>query len=299
MSKLTASEERRRKRRTKANEEVIDGRFRIEANLGYGGYGKVFRVVDLLNQETLALKIFKNTADDGYFNELGHLYGLPTDYLVVPKSFGYTSKLRYLVFEYLGGGSLRDFLTQCSSYSLTTAIEILLSTARGLADAQASQLIHCDLKPENILFNDTRWPSALKICDFGHSRRQFAEAPGQKIGLRGSPGYMAPEQFGSDYDHRVDHYALGVIFYELLLGQRPFTGSLEEIRLIQLRKRPSLPGALPKDLKELLVSLLARNPDHRPATAAIIVSRLEVLLQRYGRALESTPEITSSRLHFS
>ena len=119
----------------------------------------------------------------------------------------------------MDGGSLADLLDE-GSLSPERAVSLMIPICKGMAFAHEKNVVHRDLKPENILLNTD---GAVKVGDFGVARvLEGAEAASTSIG---TPYYMAPEQFEDRYDIRVDVYALGCVFYHLLAGNPPFTGS--------------------------------------------------------------------------
>jgi serine/threonine-protein kinase len=246
--------------------QLVDGRWRIDSQLGYGAFGKVYRATDVNTGEALAIKIFKEDfKGGGDLQELGLMFDCDHPNIVRINSFGYTSGRKYIVYELVQGGSLRDFLIRYPRVPVSTALGILRETVNGLEFAHARGVLHRDLKPENILLTEPDWPFGCKLCDFGLSTRF---EPGERLrSTFGSPAYMAPEQFRKNYDHRVDFYALGVIFYEMLFGRRPFSGDASSISHAHEHLEIELPETGPSSVVSLLRKMLAKDPDDRYTSA--------------------------------
>ncbi|MEM1347637.1 MAG: serine/threonine-protein kinase [Myxococcota bacterium] len=240
----------------------IDERWRLEAQIGYGAFGSVHRARDKDTGDIVAVKIFDASLEsNGYVQELGLLFSEEHPNVVRTLSFGYTSGQRYIVYEFMQGGSLRDFLIRSPRVEPEVALAVVRDVAAGIAFAHSHDVVHRDLKPENILLTRADPPYTAKLCDFGLSARG---KPGEKMRARyGSPGYMAPEQFRGEYDHRVDFYALGVVLYEMLFGRRPFEGDVVTIRHAHEHQQVPIPSDLVPSLGALLRRALARAPGSR------------------------------------
>jgi serine/threonine protein kinase len=267
--------------------EIIDGRWRLVSKIGYGAFGQVYEARDSLSGERVALKIFNDAfLNSGYLQELGLMFDESHPNIVKILSFGYTSGRKYITYEFVPGGTLRDFLVHERRVSPEVALELLGGVARGLAFAHDRNVVHRDLKPENILLTSPSLPLQVKLCDFGLSAR-FAE--GERLNSSfGSPAYMAPEQFDGDYDWRVDYYALGVILYEMLFGRRPFTGDATSICYAQKNHDIALPERSVAGLNELLLKLLHKDPAERFQSADELLGALELCGERLY--IESTGE---------
>lgn len=256
---------------------VIEGRFRIESQIGYGAFGKVFRARDTVTGDDVAVKIFDGRLDEtGYLAELGLLFNEAHPSIVTTISFGYSAGRKYIVYEFVRGGSLRDLLIRTPRVNPSEALRLMRDVCEGLAFAHDRRVIHRDLKPENLLLADAKTPCRVKICDFGLSARF---RPGDRLSSQfGSPAYMAPEQFGEEYDHRIDLYAVGVILYELLFGRRPHTGDAVSLRHAHRHVPPAMPEDGPPHLVEFLTRAMAKDPDERFGSAQEMVEAIDRLL---------------------
>lgn len=259
---------------------VLDGCWRLETLLGSGSYGHVYRARHLVEQRDVAIKIFHTPPQRaGYLQELGLFFQHLSPHMVQVESFGYSKGLQYLVYEYMPGGNLRNYLRRHPRLPLPQILFIAQEIAKGLAFIHEHRVVHRDLKPENILLTRSEWPFRVKLCDLGHARRCDPNA--QINSSFGSMGYMAPEQYNKSYNHRVDFYALGVIVYEMLLGVRPswrqeHVGAPPEaeLSLPQLRMYP-------QELVEFFTNTLDPSPENRYDT----IEELQQALLRVSQAL--------------
>jgi len=191
---------------------------------------------------------------------------------------------------FVKGESLRAQLTNGITLSMGDRISVLRDVARALAYAHSEGVIHRDIKPDNILLSS----GAAVVTDFGIAKAISAartidgSAPAIRDGTLtqigssiGTPAYMAPEQaVGEAIDHRADIYAWGVVAYELLSGAHPFAGRTGTSQLIAAHiaevPRPLADAhlALPRELTDLVMQCLAKQPDERPENAAVLLTRL-------------------------
>ncbi|MEM1007711.1 MAG: serine/threonine-protein kinase [Myxococcota bacterium] len=229
--------------------DLLDERLKIGLKIGFGTFSQVYRAEDLYTGEVFAVKLFHEHVQSAvYFRELSTLLQHEHPNIVKIRSFGYLKTQKYIVYEYLPGGSLRNYLASHVRLSLEYACFILREILRGIDFAHQQKLIHRDLKPENILLSQRTWPFDVKICDFGHVF--YTERDPSKHFSFGSPGYMAPEQKLGIFNRYVDIYAIGVIFYEMLFGHLP-------------QQSDSLPTEMPATLRFFLERCLAFSPEQR------------------------------------
>jgi eukaryotic-like serine/threonine-protein kinase len=193
----------------------------------------------------------------------------------------------FLAMEYLRGRSLYDVLQREGKLAPLRAIQIAIEVARALEAAHAQGIVHRDLKAENVVLVEREGADGVKVVDFGiaHGVARGARAT-RKGFVMGTPEYMAPEQAeGKSADPRFDLYALGVLLFEMLAGEPPFS---DEVPLQILAKKaaheaPSLAEiepTLPPPLVALVAECLRRNPDERPATASEVIERLVAIAAR-------------------
>ncbi|MGF1528754.1 MAG: WD40 repeat domain-containing serine/threonine protein kinase [Candidatus Competibacterales bacterium] len=254
--------------------------YSIEQIIGRGGMATVYRAIQESLQREVALKVMEpEVAVDRNFVARFLREGPTVAKLFHPniiKVFdtGVHGDYYYLSMEYLSGGTLRHRLL--AGLSREDALTIVTVLARALGYAHKQGVIHRDIKPQNILFYDHGVPV---LSDFGIAKSQSD----LQVGLThpttyiGSPRYMSPEQIrGEGLDHRSDLYSLGLVFFEMLTGQRPHDGN-DPLSIAQRRigePAPPLPAVL-AGYQPLMDRLLARNPNKRYPRAEEFVADLE------------------------
>lgn len=237
------------------------GGYRIESQIGQGGMGRVFRATHLETGEKAAIKLlFEASALDGaarsrFEGEINALRRLHHPNIVLVLDWGEVDDQLYLVQEYLEGRTLEQVWPGPRSWSEIRPV--LGQLVKGLTYIHQQNWVHHDLKPANLmLLGDGR----LKILDFGIS----SPADHQGSAIRGTPGFMAPEQIGGKpSDWRADLYSLGVLVYQALTGRDLFSAeSPVELMVRHLEETaPHLPGAVaPPEVAALVSRLLAKDP---------------------------------------
>ncbi|RMD66929.1 serine/threonine protein kinase, partial [Candidatus Parcubacteria bacterium] len=208
------------------------GRYHILEQVGQGGMATVYKAYDTRLERDVALKVIRRGAfppDDldrilkRFEREAKSLARLSHPHIVKVLEYGEHEGSPYLVLEYLAGGTLKEQLTRQIPWDEAAAL--LLPIARALHYAHQQGFIHRDIKPANILLTAEGQPL---LSDFGiaklltHEETQTLTGTGVSVG---TPEYMSPEQgLGGEADARSDVYALGIVFYEMLTGRKPFQG---------------------------------------------------------------------------
>lgn len=281
---------------------VIDDRYVLRGVIGRGGMGTVFQAEHVSLQRSVAIKVLnpaqalKKVAVQRFQNEarasgaIGHpnicgVYDLGT----LPDG------LPYLVMEFLHGESLQARIIRERQLPIPIIIGIMSDVLAGLEAAHKKNILHRDIKPENIFLVSKPRPLA-KVVDFGVSKMSFYDSEGgedaqlTKTGMvMGTPYYMSAEQARGlrDLDARVDVYACGVIFYEMLTGIRPFIAKNHHDLLLQIIKQDARPAMdirrdLPKELADVLVQSMVRDRTKRYPTAAFFRRELLAVAQKLG-----------------
>jgi serine/threonine-protein kinase len=264
----------------------IGDRWTLDALLGEGAFGAVWLARSSAGKP-VAIKLFRKREDSGFIRELNALLGVEHPHIVGLRDFGYLAQQRYIVYDYIPGGSLRALLHERQTLSVQDTLAIIADITRGLVFAHDRKIVHRDLKPENILLSANAAPFQARIADFGlatstpnagvHTRSRF-----------GTPGYAAPEMIDGPHDRRADLYALGVILHECLLGRRPFDGDSQAIYRAQRERPVTFPRTLHPLLRHILQRLLHASPDARYQEASDVLR--DVLLTQ--AAIQSaTPHI--------
>jgi serine/threonine protein kinase len=272
--------------------ETFAGRYTIEAVLGRGGMGTVYRARDTELGETVAIKTLRpelvQDADsrERFKDEIRLTRRITHRNVVRTHDFGEAKGLCYLTMEFVEGLTVRELLNVRRRLEVEPALAIGIQLAESLVVAHGMGVIHRDIKPQNMLLNDE---GVLKVMDFGVARL-VERTGGGGGGVRtqagmivGTPLYMAPEQLAAEaVDARADLYAVGVVLFEILTGEPPINApsvmALFSKVLSEVPRRPStLVAGIPAGLDELILQLLAKQPGDRVPSAAVLVERLEAL----------------------
>ena len=306
---------------------ALEGRYRLERELGQGGMATVYLAEDLRHHRKVAIKVLRpdltaTLGPDRFTQEIEiaarlqhpHILGLidsgvaelgreardaghelPESRVPGPGSF------LYYVMPYVEGESLRERLSRQGELPVHEAVRLLSEIADALGHAHSRGVVHRDIKPENVMLSGRH---AL-VMDFGVAKA-VNDASGKNrlttLGVAlGTPAYMAPEQASADphLDHRVDIYALGVMGYELLAGRPPFTGaSPQQVLAAHVTQAPELLSSHRPSLSPALTSVIMKALEKRPAdrwqSAEEMLAQLEPLATPSGgvtptAALPATP----------
>ena len=268
---------------------TIDGKYRVDALIGRGGMGAVYRARDTRLDRDVAVKVVRGelvasaAARERFKREAQLAARLHHPSIVTVFDYGtLPDGAAYLVMEYVRGEDLRARLTR-GTLDRREAVRLVSAVAEGVDAAHREQVLHRDLKPENVLLPETGGPP--KVLDFGVAKLMESGAgPGTLTGgatIVGTPAYMAPEQLrGSAVDARADVYSLAVMAYELLTGQLPFgAGSFVDVAVRQADEAPLDAVALPERAVSVLRRGLSADPARRPATAVAFAAELRQVLE--------------------
>ena len=252
----------------------------------------------------LAVKVLKrdlpptSRAAERFRREAKSTSRIEQENVVYLTDFGVTDDgLQYMVMEYVAGPQLGTVVKDAGGLPWRRAASLGLQLARALQAAHTLGIIHRDLKPENLLVVDPGGRDLLKVLDFGIAKMIASESADEvqltRAGMVfGTPEYMSPEHAqGLLLDGRSDLYALGLILWECLVGRRPIQGrSAPETLALQLSRKPAAPstqlagGSIPKALDDIVLAMVAKDPEERPANAGVVIRALEVLLREQARA---------------
>ncbi|MCK8477961.1 Stk1 family PASTA domain-containing Ser/Thr kinase [Microbacterium aurugineum] len=269
---------------------LVDGRYRVRARIARGGMATVYVATDLRLERRIALKVMHaHLSDDSAFQsrfiqEARAAARLADPHVVNVFDQGQDGELAYLVMEYLPGITLRELLREQKRLTIPQTITIMDAILAGLSAAHRAGIVHRDVKPENVLLAED---GRIKIGDFGLARATTANtATGQQ--LLGTIAYLAPELVTrGTADARSDIYALGIMLYEMLVGEQPYKG--EQPMQIAFQHatesvpRPSVRNpAVPEQLDELVLWATEKSPDERPDDAQQMLERLREIERELG-----------------
>jgi predicted ATPase len=284
---------------------LLKDRYRIETELGRGGIGIVYRAIDTLLQRPVAVKVLALTGNDQSYNlrlinEALVVARLNHPNIVTVYDAGEQNGQPFVVMELVAGKNLRD----APPTSLTEVLIMGRQVCAALAHAHAAGVIHRDIKPENVMVVtpvlDVETEPRFKLMDFGLAHTVDAPHLTKEDTLVGTLAYLAPEVIqGQSASIQSDLYALGVLLYELVAGHEPFRGESVGAVLVQHLFDPVTPPstynpAIPAWLDDLVLRLLSKNPDERPASAGEVRYVIEQMTHQSGEAVTT---LTTSSLY--
>lgn len=248
--------------------DPIPRNYEIVRKLAHGEIATVYLARQRNSQQQIVLKVLHQVADsstgrilDRFLREYELIARLDHPNVVRIHDFGVADDHAYIAMEYCGGGSLKRRIG--AGMDRYEAYRLMRDIAGALGVLHAAGILHRDLKPTNVLFRDD---GSLALIDFGLAKQVALQAEVTGAGaIFGTPYYMSPEQgHGEAVDVRGDIYSLGVIFYEMLTGSKPFDGDTAMAVIVKHRQAP-IPG-LPMSLREfqpLIQRMLAKQPAER------------------------------------
>src|SRR5687768_5935685 len=263
-------------------------RYTLERVLGAGAMGKVFLARDVALDRPIAVKVISpelaasSTFRDRFLLEARTVAKLRHPNIVAVHAAGEAAGHLYFVMEYVAGESLRDLIDRVKHVEPQRAAAILADVADALAYAHAQGVVHRDVKPENVLLDGQTGRAML--TDFGIARAASAADDGRLTGtglLVGSPRYMSPEQASGEraLDGRSDIYALGLVGYEMLVGESPYAGASAASMIAKHVTEPAPPVAkraadVPPGLAAGIDRALEKDPDDRWPDAAAMAQAI-------------------------
>lgn len=271
--------------------ELIDGRYQLTRQIGSGGMASIYEAIDTRLDRKVAVKIMHpHLAQDEAFvhrfiREAKASAALSHPNIVSVQDQGWNQNgipAVFLVMELIDGHTLRDYLNERGKFEIKDAINYLTPILSALAAAHDLGIVHRDIKPENILISKE---GRIKIADFGLARGELigSTMTAESSIILGSVSYLSPEQVQRGVaDARSDVYAVGIIAFEMLTGEKPFLGD-SPIQIAYMHVTQEIPSLrtkrkeVPEDLDGLILQATNRNPDKRPSTAGEFLKSLEAI----------------------
>lgn len=269
--------------------ELIDGRYQLLRQVANGGMASIYEAIDTRLDRKVAVKIMHpHLAQDEAFvsrfiKEAKAAAALSHPNIVAVQDQGWNQSgvpAVFLVMELIEGHTLREYLTERGRFEIKDAINYLTPILSALAAAHALGIVHRDIKPENILISKE---GRIKIADFGLARGELigSTMTAESSVILGSVSYLSPEQVQRGVaDSRSDVYAAGIVAYEMLTGEKPFSAD-SPIQIAYMHVNEEIPRLrskrkeIPQALDDLIASATSKNPDERPRTAGDFLERLQ------------------------
>ena len=282
---------------------VLSGRYKLEAKLGSGGMSTVYLARDTTLDRQVAVKVMHREMSEQadqlqrFRQEARAVAKLSHPNVVAVIDAGEDGGHPYIIFEYVEGETLKQRINRVGALEAQEALAYAIEIARGLTVAHARHMVHRDIKPQNVLIDSE---GRAKLTDFGISRQLEQDGMTATGRVLGTTDYVAPEQaMGHPVDQRSDIYSLGVVLYEMLSGQVPFSADSqvgvamkhvnEELPDVQ-QQRPELSAAAAMVVERAT----AKDPADRYQSAGEMIDDLSTALEvEAARAGSTTGEATS------
>jgi eukaryotic-like serine/threonine-protein kinase len=284
--------------------EVIAGRYELQELLGTGGMSSVYRAHDTLLERDVALKILHehHHEDEEYVErfrrEARAVAQLSHPNIVTVIDRGEADGRQFIVFEYVEGRTLKD-VVDAGPLDVAEALGVTIAIARGLGFAHEHGIVHRDVKPQNVILDGE---GEVKVTDFGIARSLDVEGVTESGTVLGTSNYIAPEQAsGQPVDLRTDVYSLGVVLFELLTGEAPFTGESFVAVAMQHVNEPA-PSVLdrrrdvPTRVALAVDRALEKDPADRFESMAEFAGELEACLAALGGGATESPTLVGPAL---
>jgi tetratricopeptide (TPR) repeat protein len=295
-------------------EKTLGGKYRVLGSLGQGGFGSVYLVEIAAGMvgEKLALKLLPSNLSaeeklrNQFINEIRVAMKLVDKYIIQIRDVGITGDGRlYYTMDYSPGETLKEILQREGRLAPPRAIPLVLRVLRGLQTAHGQGVIHRDLKPANLIVESRNGVETVRILDFGIATAVESRSTQERGKFVGSPNYMPPEQFlNEQLGFYTDLYAVGVVLYECLTGQKPYLGSTPQEVFNDMKSRRVVPPDefVPSlrdhaNLVPIILKALERNPENRYQSSKQFFNDLNSVLEagRQAGALEPRDEEDGAR----
>lgn len=259
-------------------ENVLNNRYRMDKQLGFGGMAIVYQGTDLMLERTIAIKVLKEdfssspAFQERFKQEAKAAANLSHPNIVTVHDFGLDQNRLFIVMELVPGTDLKQLINESEGgLPIEKASRLFIQACAGVGYAHRAGLVHCDIKPHNMLITpDNR----LKVTDFGIARALASINPEERTNaIWGSPSYFSPEQAaGTPPSPASDVYSLGVVLYEMVTGRLPFPPTNpQQMALDHRLKDPPSPREfnpqLSAELETIILKVLSKEPSARYRTA--------------------------------
>lgn len=267
---------------------LINNRYRIQEQIGVGGMAIVYRAIDEKLDREVTFKVLK----EDYINDEEFIKRFSTEARAAARlsnsnivnvyDVGNDGNIHYIVMEYIDGFTLKELISSKAPFTDEEAVGIGLQIGAALEHAHKNGIVHRDIKPENILITKSGNIGTIKVTDFGIAKATTSKT--SPIDFMGSVHYFSPEQAkGENVDTRSDIYSLGIVLFEMVTGQLPFTGETA-VALAMKHLKEQIPDikAINPNVSDKLVSVIkkatCKEPKNRYQTIAELVKDLKYVL---------------------
>jgi serine/threonine protein kinase/Flp pilus assembly protein TadD len=276
------------------------GRYQVIEELGKGGMGKVYKVLDTKIEEKVALKLLnlefapEDKTLDRFRNELKLARKISHRHVCRMYDLSEAEGMPYITMEYVSGEDLKSLIRRIGQFTVGKAVFIARQVCEGMAEAHRLGVVHRDLKPQNIMIDSE---GNVRIMDFGIARSLKTKGITDTGEIFGTPEYMSPETLeGKEVDGRTDIYALGIILYEMLTGRVPFEG--ETPLAVALKQKTEIPkdprnvnAQIPEALSHVILKCMNKEKGKRYKDTQELTAELE----KIERGMPSTEKIVPER----
>jgi beta-lactam-binding protein with PASTA domain/predicted Ser/Thr protein kinase len=265
----------------------LGGRYQLEKRIGGGGMAIVYKAKDLLLHRQVAVKVLRPQfgTDEDFVNrfrrEAQAVASLSHPNVVSVYDVGQDDDTHYMVMEYIEGPTLKDVINESGALPVEEAVRVAVQVCDALDHAHQNKIIHRDIKPHNILIGKN---GRVKVTDFGIARAVTAATITHTNSVLGSVHYFSPEQARGGFTaEKSDIYSLGIVLYEMVTGQLPFSGDSPITVALKHLQDPltdprQIDPSIPQSVENIILKALAKDPFLRYASAREMLADLETCL---------------------
>jgi serine/threonine protein kinase len=285
-------------------DEVFDERYKIKREIGSGGMAIVYEAIDLKTEQSVALKMLKESISDNtqamrrFINESKAVAMMDHTNIVKILDVSVKTEHKFIVMEYIKGITLRDYMNKKEKLNWQEACAFIIQILQALDHAHMRGVIHRDIKPQNIMIMEGGF---IKVADFGIAKIPNAETVTMVDHAVGTIYYISPEQArGKKIDARSDLYSLGVMFYEMPTGYLPFMAeSSYEIMNKHINTSPKPPTQyvpqIPVGVEQIILCALEKDPTRRYQSASQMLRHIYRVQQNPATVFQKqTPSRTTT-----
>ncbi|MCD7959977.1 MAG: Stk1 family PASTA domain-containing Ser/Thr kinase [Ruminococcus sp.] len=262
----------------------LDGRYELTELVGEGGMANVYRAIDVLDNRMVAVKILKKEYSESeefqrrFRNESKAIAVMSHPNIVKIYDMGFSERVQYIVMEFIDGITLKDYIDSEKVLNWKDAVHFVIQILRALQHAHNRGIVHRDIKPQNIMLLTD---GTIKVMDFGiakFAREESRTATDQAIG---TVHYISPEQARGDViDAKSDIYSIGIMFYEMLTGCKPFDTdnpvSIAVMHMQNVAERPrNINPNIPSGLEEIIMHAMEKDASKRYQSASEMIRDIE------------------------